>query len=356
MSCKYLSVPMVWDENQLKEILALPQLKDVEIREFYGVVSNGVIPTGRANSVISEVDNQKALYLREKFVGSFDFAYLLNAPICLLKDETRELEAYLDWIVAEFGASSLTISSYELMKFVRKRYPSLKINVSTIAGVKNEVDFNKYLEIIPSRIILHHDCVRDISRLRKLITLGEKNDIEIELMVNESCLNHCSMRSQHYAHLAQNKSDDQFHHCCNFEKIRHPYQLLYANFIRPEDLDLYSEYGITQFKVTGRSKPSWWLKDVLEAYLQKSYTGNLIRLLGIDPKLNAEDWLFINNSRLDGLAKELISSPYSQKQICSERIKRLYTDGDFVVKKSGVKYYIDENNCLTGKLSTDIYS
>ena len=346
------TAPCLWDEQKQQEIMNIMPESGRKLTELYGTVPNEVIVTGRYNKVLDEMSKEKALDFKRNFVekNGLKFAYLLNAPIDVKDVEEKKLEEYLDWIINRFRADSLTISSESLLKKVRELYPDVAINISTIAGIKNSDDFEKFAQFKPMRMVLHHDCVKDIVSLKTIREECEKNDIILELMVNESCLNHCPMRKAHYDCLADNTDDRRFHRICNAEKITNPYQFLYANYIRPEDIGLYSDMGIHYFKITGRSKPIWWHYEVVKAYLEGKYEGNLIRLLGIDPSLEAENLVYLDNQSLNGFALELMDDVDMQMEKCRKKIVELYRKRAFYSLKEGLEFEIagEELVCMKG--------
>lgn len=353
----YFTAPCLWDEKKQQEIIDVKYQNNRKLTELYGTVPNEIITTGRYNKALYEMNKEKALDFKKNFIekNGLKFAYLLNAPIDAKMIQDIKLEKYLDWIINEFKADSLTISSKSLLKIVREIYPYIDINISTIAGVKDEKDFAEFLQFAPQRMVLHHDCVKDIVSLKRIYALCEKHNIILELMVNESCLNHCPFRKAHYDYLADNKDDHKFHRNCNTEKMMNPYHFLYANYIRPEDIDLYSEIGIHYFKITGRSKPVWWHKEVITAYLQGRYDGNLIRLLGIDPCLEAEKLIYLDNRSLDGFAKELLADVDAQKIVCRKKIGDLYKQRKFYAIRKDIEFSIVEDELICTKGGDNIY-
>ena len=353
----YFTMPCLWDEQKEQEIMDIVPQNGRKLTELYGTVPNEVIVTGRYNKVLNEMSKEKALDFKRSFVEKkgVKFAYLLNAPIDIKTVQEEKIEEYLDWIINRFRADSLTISSKSLLKKVRELYPKVAINISTIAGIKDVKDFEKFVQFEPKRIILHHDCVRDIVSLKKIQTQCEKNDIILELMVNESCLNHCPLRKAHYNCLADNVDDRKFHRTCNLEKIANPYQFLYANYIRPEDIDLYSDMGIHYFKITGRSKPIQWHYEVVKAYLEGKYEGNLIRLLAIDPSLEAEKMIWLNNRSLNGFAEELLADVDAQMVMCRKKIVNLYRQRAFYSLREEIEFGIVDDELICTKGGNQIY-
>lgn len=331
-----INIPCHWNQQVLNEICSRNQQAITPVTEIYGVLANGgPVGHGRSPDAVVSVNQESAIKFRNECrKNNLNFTYLLNAPFEFSKDKdaTKKVDEYLDWIVNTFATDAVTISSHELMKHVRNRFPLLDIHISTIAAVKNVSDLEKYLDVSPNRVIPHHNLGKQFSDLEQLIKFGEKNNIDIELLVTESCLYDCPNRRAHYEYLAHASKDSSFHTTCNSQKLKHPSELLMAGgVIRPEDISLYGDMGVKYVKLSGRSKPSQWLSEVAEAYQNNKYNGNLIRLLGIDPSLNSEDWIYLNNQALDGFIANFPkdSSDETKKTYCQKWIIDLYQTGDF---------------------------
>jgi len=345
MSKAKLTIPCQWDINVIKKILTFTAKKDIEIVEMYGALSNGKLPQGREKSIAHHTTREEArkikLFLESQKI---QFAYLINTPINMQMYD--ELEEELEWIINVFKADSLTISSLELFRFIRKKYPTVRINVSTIAGIKTVADIEPYISLKPSKIIAHHDLNRNFDELTNVITFLKGKNIDFEIMLNESCLRRCPFREQHYDALGKGITDRSFHMKCNTIKIQKPYQLLMANFVRPEDLVMYENIGVKLFKITGRSKPIGWLEEVVFAYLNRQYNGNLFRLLGTDPILEVENKIYIANSALNGFLETYPKSGNisEEKNYCEQWINKLYLNKKFRVENLHVQSYLDKNN------------
>ncbi|WP_024833282.1 U32 family peptidase [Ruminiclostridium josui] len=351
-----LSIPCQWDKDSLIEILNYRMDNGIDIKEVYGTLSFDSLPHGRAFEVTKKIKKNDALEIK-KIISEkgITFAYLINAPIEL--DSYEFLENDLDWIVNVFKADSITISSLKLMKFVRTKYPDLKINVSTIAGVKTVEDMKHYLSINPSKFITHHDVNRNFKDLEEIIEFLKIQKIDFEVMVNESCLRRCAKRDEHYSTLGKGCGDSEFHLWCNSLKVTYPYQFLMSNFIRPEDLRFYEEKGIKLFKVTGRSKPLGWLQEVVKAYLNREYDGNLIRLLGVDPKLEAERFVYISNKALENFLEKFPQNGDIKEEIryCNRVVSELFKKNQLKIKSDLAKPEIKDTQ-ISFKIEKDIYS
>jgi collagenase-like PrtC family protease len=345
-----LTIPCHWDKAILDKILRIcSRVEDIEIKEIYGCLAKGPIGHGRAFSAVPNINKKDAVDFK-KYVEDLGlkFIYLLNAPFSFSKNkDVEKIGNYLDWIINDFRADALMITSLELMKFVRENYPGVPIYISTIAGIRKKEDLKGFLEVRPKRVVLHHDVNRNFKDLAKIIKFAKEKNIEVEIMLTESCLRRCPDRNAHYQYLGNGSIDGSFHATCNEKKLTCPREFLKANFIRPEDMHAYEAMGIKIFKITGRSKPAAWLPEVVGAYLKRSYNGNLMRLLGIDPSLEAEEWIFINNKSLDGFLKNFPQKGGEEEEnkYCEKWIVKLYKENNFKVS-DGSKYAVDSRGSL----------
>ncbi|MGC4120051.1 MAG: hypothetical protein QM765_36825 [Myxococcales bacterium] len=66
---------------------------------------------------------------------------------------------------------------------------------------------------------------------------------------------------------------------CNDLRLREPVNYLRANWIRPEDLNLYEEMGFHNFKIVERNTPTAILLERVKAYANRRYDGNLLDLV-----------------------------------------------------------------------------
>jgi len=346
-----ITIPCHWNREVIDQILSQETTNKARIVEVYGVLAEGgPVGHGRSSESVVRVTREDAVgfrgFLHDKNLA---FNYLLNAPFRFDggDDQRQALDDYLSWILGDLKPDSITITSHELMQYVRQVDADIPIRISTIAAIKNVTDLEKYLDVVPNRIVPHHDVGKDWKSLRELVMFGKTHGIDVELMATESCLLHCSRRQGHYEYLAHGKKDAPFHTTCNAEKLTHPREFLLAGgVIRPEDLSFYEEMGVEYFKISGRSKPAEWLVEVAQAYQKREYDGNLVRLLGIDPSMKAEDWIYIRNKSLDGF---LGSFPQNgdyeaQKAYCDDWIARLHDNGSF--KLLDGSQYRREGNAL----------
>lgn len=342
-----LTIPCHWNRAVIDQVLVQNESASIKVAEVCGVLAEGgPVGHGRSPETVVKVARQEAVdfrnYLRD---NGLRFTYLLNAPFKLTGEveQKKALEDYLGWILGELKPDALTISSHELMRFTRSVDSEIPIHISTIAGIRTAQDLQSYMDIHPNRVVPHHDVGKNWKDLGGLSQFGEQNGVQVELMVTESCLYKCPSRTAHYEHLAYGRKDEPFHLTCNARKMVNPSEFLLAGgVVRPEDLTIFEEMGVDYFKVTGRSKPAGWLPETVDAYQQRRYEGNLIRLLGIDPSLKAEEWFYIDNRGLDGFMKSFPSNGNddARREYCEDWVTKLFQDGKLYVR-DGSQYFVE---------------
>lgn len=347
----HIVVPCHWDYGVL-DILAKQNERyidnNINVTDMYGALAGEPIGNGRSQNKITKLNRQEAIAFRNRVrEKGIQFNYLLNNSIPFANNpSTEKVYEYLDWIIEKFIPDGLLIASKDLMKMVRERYGSIPIHVSTIAGVTSANDLEKFADILPERVVVHNDTARDFKNLEEVVTKSRELKIDVEILATESCLRKCPYMQEHRDHISRGGDDSYIQCACNTKKLQYPSQILRANFIRPEDIDFYRNVGINFFKISGRSKQPVWLPEVTEAYLGQSYAGNLIRLLGIDPNINAERWIFINNSALNGFLEGFPRTGESEDELeyCDFWVRRLFSQGDLIIE--GFDYQISEGRMV----------
>jgi len=65
---------------------------------------------------------------------------------------------------------------------------------------------------------------------------------------------------------------------CVASRTESPSSWLKAPFILPQWMSIYQEVGVHNFKVTGRTHPTDYIKSTVQSYLNRLYEGNLLGL------------------------------------------------------------------------------
>jgi len=147
-------------------------------------------------------------------------------------------------------------------------------------------------------------------------------DCDVRLIVNEGCIYRCPFRYSHYnlaSHLSsliQPRSPlfapDYYFDKCISIRLRDPTQIIKSAWIRPEDLKAYEAIGITDFKLSGRTKLVNWIIDCMRFYSQRSFKGNLLDILDCPQMLR--DMYHIDSGKLEGSIEQWKHC----KKVCNE--------------------------------------
>lgn len=141
---------------------------------------------------------------------------------------------------------------------------------------------------MPEKLVVDRSLNRDFNGLEKMVSAIRQAcpDVGIELMANEGCLSHCPFKLTHDAQVSLSNTRlvpemthriSQVHGCHDFFQ-RHPHYFFSSPFIRPEDLAAYSHLADT-VKISGRTLGSRFLIQAVNAYIHKSFDGNLLELM-----------------------------------------------------------------------------
>jgi collagenase-like PrtC family protease len=147
-------------------------------------------------------------------------------------------------------------------------------------------------------------------------------DCDVRLIVNEGCIYRCPFRYSHYnlaSHLSsliQPRSPlfapDYYFDKCISIRLRDPTQIIKSAWIRPEDLKTYEAIGITDFKLSGRTKTVNWIIDCMRDYSKRSFKGNVLDILDCPQMLRY--MFYIDNEKLDGSIEQWAHC----KKVCNE--------------------------------------
>lgn len=312
----------------LDRLQARHQANGHRISEIYGAFQSSVSGSGRPAKYLPGVSYAA---FREHVAAARDqgirFNFLLNAP-CMAnveyspegRDELREL---LDQ-VSEAGVDLVTVSIPLVMEWIRDHYPHLEIKASTITYATTVPQVVALVRAGCTKICLDIDCNRNFRLLRRMVEAG---GAEVELIGNPTCLLSCAYRFYHNScagHGSQSRPGSKGHRfhsagspgdfgeghpescgCetsteltamdgempgspyggysllrCHLDKLREPAEFLKTPWIRPEDMGIYQDLGISSIKLAGRGLPEEKLLLLAEAYLAGSFEGNLLDLTG----------------------------------------------------------------------------
>ena len=190
----------------------------------------------------------------------------------------------IDYLQGEMNLVSVTTTSPVIGRFVRENFPSLEVRASVNMEIGTPEGMD-YLADSFDSFYIKRELNRDMTALQRLRRHCDETGKKMHLLANSGCLNHCSARQFHdnlVAHeqeIAKKDNAFLFKSACRqfLGDPKNRSQLLrLSNWIRPEDLHHYE--GIADgIKIATRISPC--PVNILEAYLQRRYTGNTLELL-----------------------------------------------------------------------------
>lgn len=277
------SVACNFDEQLLEGLRPYP------VYEIYGKLTSDYFGGGRPSFYLPEVDRAGL----ERFVElthrqGIAFNYLLNASAMGNTEYTREgqqqMEAMLEWLDG-IGVDSVTVANAYFLRLIKKRYPRLKVRVSSHRYTDNARKVRFWVEngadyIVVSEVNIHREF-RVLEAMQRAA-----GGVELQLIVNNWCRQDCAIAGNHAVGLSaasqRNGRGFPLDYCslvCNQLRLEQPVNYLRANWIRPEDLHLYEEMGFRNFKIVERNTPTAILLARVRAYAERRYDGNLLDLV-----------------------------------------------------------------------------
>jgi collagenase-like PrtC family protease len=314
-----LCLPTCWDDAYLVELEGRGIHR--KVHELYGSLASSIIGSGRASFVLPAVSMEQAKrHIEKAHRLGMKFDYLLNAA-CLGNREfdnegQKRILSLLEWL-SECEVDTVTVSTPYLVDVIRRYFPGLAINVSTIAHVDSVPKARFWEGMGVERITLDFMMNRDFEFLK---AVGSAVQCGLEVIVHDLCLYGCPFRYYHYntmAHASQEGDDASAvkHQLaasypllrCNLIRLTDSSEILKIRWIRPEDVGCYRDLGVSFFKLVERARPMSELLLYAQAYADESYSGNLLDIMPILPagmteagSSNRDMPIYVDNSKLDG--------------------------------------------------------
>lgn len=287
-----LSVASNYDPKLVEGLSRYP------VEELFGKLPADCLGGGRATYMLGQLTRkQMSAHVAHVRQCGFRFNYLLNAACWDNRETTRrgqyQLRRLLDWLVS-IGVEAVTVSIPSIHALIKKSYPMMKTRVSVFACVDTLQKARFWQDAGADCICL--DSLLVNREFRLLESIRKKISCDLQLLVNNSCLQNCSLANSHMTHLAHASQKghgsggflvDWCFLKCTAMKLDDPINYIRADWIRPEDLHLYRDLGYENFKVVERNAPTKLLLARVKAYVDQRYEGNLLDLVqpyGFDSK------------------------------------------------------------------------
>lgn len=297
-----LVVPTTFEPEFLEALAEQP------VAWLYGSLSQE--PGARAKAWLPEADaEQLEAHIAHAQRLGMSFLYTINAPCSGNREFSAEgqrgLAERLGWL-AEAGAAGVIAVNPYVIEMVKRRYPELRVCVSTLANVDDVDKALYYQELGVDTIYLPEYINRDFKLLK---ALRRRVRCEMVITANLGCLVHCPLRDYH-ANFISHASETLERGCyvdfslakCTQMKATKPVEVMKATWVRPEDVARYESLGFSHFKLAGREQGGEWVLRAVAAYAAHHYPGALndliIGLESLEPFGQLP--VRIDNTRLDG--------------------------------------------------------
>jgi collagenase-like PrtC family protease len=268
----------------------LDGLAPYPVYEIYGKLTSDYFGGGRPSFYLPEVGRDDlARYVAETRKRGIGFNYLLNASSMGNMEFTSEgqknMNELLEWLDG-INVNSVTVSNLFFLKLIKRRYPRLKVRVSSHRYTDNPRKIRFWKDagadyIVVSEVNIHREF-KILEEMRKVAG----NDVELQLIVNNWCRQDCAIAGNHAVGLSaasqKNSKGFPLDFCslyCNYIRLTDPVNYLRANWIRPEDIKIYEDMGYENFKIVERNTPTAILLERVKAYYNRRHDGNLMDLI-----------------------------------------------------------------------------
>ena len=286
------SVACNWD----LELLECLSGESSSVDTIFGQITDDPFGGGRGSFLAPKGNREQAeRFIAEARRRGFHFNYLLNGAcqdnLEMTREGNRALFNHIEW-VATTGADMVTVTLPIMLVWIKRHFPDFKVVVSSWARVANVKRAKYWEDLGADEIILAEYATRDFAALR---SLRRALRCKLEVIANPSCLYFCYLDTNHInmmSHSAQGghiSGGFVLDHCqvyCQRMKLGKPDELIKARWIRPEDVGDYDDVGIDSLKLLERFRNTETMTQVVRAYEQRRFDGNLVELLTL-PRQNA---------------------------------------------------------------------
>lgn len=278
-----LVVPYNWDAS------LIGALDCGAVDALYAKARTDEYGGGRPACILPETDSGMiAEHVGKARAKGIGFNYLLNAS-CLGNAPidgafASRLRSLLDFLCGA-GITGVTVTDERILRLVKKHYPFLKISLSLFAMVTTVAQARYYEDLGVTDMLLNNP--NDFEFIR---AVREAVSCNIIMLANLGCNFFCNVGMMHsffdsHASQSGHRSSKTFldHHImmCSIRKLQNLESVLKTSFVRPEDAYLYESLGVGKLKLVDRSSPTERIIEYVEAYKNRSYPGDFLRLVNV---------------------------------------------------------------------------
>lgn len=292
------SVPMIYDKAVIDDLCEFNNnLTESKIISFYDSLpqnSDFVTRLEQSRGINPKVNNLNDFLDFVKYVKSkgFEFVYLFNSASGINvnnPDKYKNVTESVDVLVKSLknlGCNTFRVANTSTMQYLYENYPDVEIITSTVLCFTDILQYKNLLKIYPEikEFCLHYENNHNFKLLKNLV--NDLPNVKKEVLVNELCIKGCPLRNSHYNFInpkfsceIRNLHNKYFKQNC----LKIFYENLWesvctSNIIYPWTVKKYSDIGINNFKIVGRSyymESEKYYKDYLRAVEDKDFMMNM---------------------------------------------------------------------------------
>ncbi len=176
------------------------------------------------------------------------------------------------------GVEIVTLGNLFLIEAVKQEIPDIDIFASILLEADNLTRIKQLERLGVKYYCPSKTTLKNFNLLEKL---GKMDTMVPLLLANDPCLQQC-MYTQYHNNALSTFTGEKGAPYQNFSRLHctqdfasDPRKIISASMIRPEDLSIYQDLGFTHFKLCDRKQTTPWITNMLEAYINESFDGNL---------------------------------------------------------------------------------
>jgi collagenase-like PrtC family protease len=280
-----LVVATNFDDNLIEQIRKYP------VKYVFGSHTENITGHGRASFILPKVDDERLKnHIGVVHSANIKFLYTLNSANLRGKEYSErhvsEIRNEVEKLI-NMGVDGFIVALPYLLFLIKSEHPDIEVSISSFARVNHIRKIEEYINLGANTIILDEDANRNFQLLESASKLARKHGVDLELIVNNTCLWGCPYKLTHdqvssYLSASDGVKGVWFEYPILFcaTEVRNDFaNIIRMRWIRPEDLIFYEELGIDRFKIAGRNKTTEWLVRAVQAYSERSYEGNLLDIV-----------------------------------------------------------------------------
>lgn len=280
--------------------------ENIKISSIFGEFPTSLWNGGRFNGG----DQCDAAYVQDiiKYVNAagIPIRYTFTNPLITEADLN---DKYCNFCMeaADNGMNEVLVVSPLLEEYIRKQYPSFKINSSTCKEIRDVDGLNEELKKDYNLVVLDYNLNNNFEELEK-ITQKDR----CEVLVNSCCVPNCQRRGEHYKTISRQQRIYLINRKLPAGKKQMPMPkwkceygeqntlYTYKNYpthISPDDIwDKYVPMGFTNFKIEGRTANIFTMLDAYCYYFAKPEYRDEARLI-LTTNLESNKIVFVNKPK-----------------------------------------------------------